>query len=529
MQRGTRGSIAATLALMLGPLALGVVSACGSVKASTPDAGMPDADMGCETVPTQEEACANRCGDVVVCGASFTCGDCSGELTCGAQEANTCGCVSSPCAVASFTAGDVNVQTLVDIAVDADGNVFAAGNFKGTVTFGSNSYTSGPTRNDMFLVKLSPAGEVLWSNAFGDLNGADSDQSVSAIDVDAAGNVVLVGYSYGPTNLGGSDVGRASKGDMVIAKFDAAGSHVFSAGYGTDFTIDAIAMSIDRASQDILVTGRFWKILKFGSLGSMTALGTQSYYDIFLVRFSAAGVPAYSKRYGDDLEQDPEALATSGDHLYMSAYFTGTYDYGAPNTTPVSTSSFYALALTKLSKSTFSHAWTRQYGTDVYGSRLAADATGSVFVSGSFGGTLDITSPVLDSAAGSTFLAKVGPDGNTAWAKQFANLSIADITAGADGSVNVAGYVNGDVDLGAGTVTYSGSRDPFIAHYAADGTHVWSRVFGAAMGNQSAASIAVAASGTTWVGYSYEGSIDFGTGSVTTQGGTDIAVTAYVP
>lgn len=85
------------------------------------------------------------------------------------------------------------------------------------------------------------------------------------------------------------------------------------------------------------------------------------------------------------------------------------------------------------------------------------------------------------------------------------------------------------VDLGAGAVTYSGSNDPFIAHYAADGTHVWSRVFPAAVGAQRAAAIAVAASGTTWVGHNYDGTIDFGLGSVTTQGSTDIAVIGYAP
>src|SRR6185436_2223763 len=117
-----------------------------------------------------------------------------------------------------------------------NGNVFAAGNFKGTVTFGTNTYTSGATRNDMFLVKMDPTGHVLWSKAFGDPSGADNDQLVNAIDVDATGNVVLIGYSYGATNLGGSDL-AAPGGDMVIGKYDPSGNHVFSASYGTEFSI----------------------------------------------------------------------------------------------------------------------------------------------------------------------------------------------------------------------------------------------------------------------------------------------------
>lgn len=507
-------------AVALVPFALALVCACGEVTK------IPDA--GCETVPTQEEACANRCGDVVVCGASFTCGGCSGELMCGAQTPEVCGCASSPCAVTSLTAGDVNAQTLVDVAVDSNGNVFAAGNFRGTVTFGSASYTSRPAGQDMFIVKLNPAGQVLWSNAYHDLGTADSDQLVSAIDVDAAGNVVLVGYSYGPTNLGGADL-PITGGDMVIVKLDPDGNHVFSASYGTQYTIDALAMSIDRASQDIVVTGRFWGTLQFGSLASMTAVGTQAYFDIFLVRFSAAGVPATSRRYGDGLEQIPEALATSGNSLYLSAYFTGTYDYGAPNTTPVSTTTFYSLALTKLGLASFTHAWTKQYGTDVSDTHLAADAMGNVFIGGSFGGMLDIVTPALASTAGGTFLAKIDTNGTTTWAKQFANVQIADVATGTDGSIYVAGYVTGAVDLGGGPVAYSGSIDPFIAKYAADGTHGWSRVFAGPVGNQRATSIAVATGGDVWVTHNYEGTIDLGLGSVTTQGATDIAITRYVP
>ena len=154
---------------------------------------------------------------------------------------------------------------------------------------------------------------------------------------------------------------------------------------------------------------------------------------------------------------------------------------------------------------------------------------GNVYVSGEFSGSLNITTPAFASTAGTTFVAKIDGTGATAWAKQLANAEISALTTGADGSLYVAGVVSGAVDLGGGAVTYSGSPDPFIAHYAADGSHVWSRVFAGAVGNQTAVSIAVAANGTTWVGYEYQGTIDFGMGSVTTQGGTDIAIIGYVP
>jgi len=48
------------------------------------------------------------------------------------------------------------------IAADAAGNLYVAGSFGGTVTFGSTTLTA-PQATDMFLAKLSPAGVWLWA------------------------------------------------------------------------------------------------------------------------------------------------------------------------------------------------------------------------------------------------------------------------------------------------------------------------------------------------------------------------------
>ncbi len=512
---------------VLAPLALLVAAACG--KVSPPTGQLDDAGI-CE-VPTQAEACAGKCGELIVCETSFSCGDdCAGELSCGAQTTNTCGCASPPCAIGSFTAGDASAQTIVDIAVDANGNVFVAGNFRGTVTFGAASYTNpGAVRPDMFLVKLNPAGEVLWSKAYGDSGATDTDQHVNGIDVDATGNLVLVGHSSGSTNLGGANLAAAN--DMVIVKLDTDGTHLFSASYGSEFAMEAFAMSVDPASQDIIVAGKFWGTVQFGGLASMTAVGTNADHDIFVVRIAANGTPTASKRFGDGAEQIVESLAISGSHVYLAAYFRGMYDYGAPSPTTVTSATFYSLALTKLTLTGLLHGgWTKQYGSEVFGTQIAADVNGNVFLGGSFGATLDIVSPSLDSAAGDTFVAKVDANGNSVWGKQFANLNITAVTVDAAGAFYVVGYVNGAVDLGGGLVAFSGSNDPFIANYASDGTHVWSRVFSAPVGTlQRATSIDVATDGTMWVGHNYDGTIDLGLGPVTTKGATDIAVMAYVP
>jgi hypothetical protein len=339
--------------------------------------------------------------------------------------------------------------------------------------------------------------------------------------------VILVGESFGPINLGGSDL--AAEADLVILKLDGDGNHIFSAAYGSDSGIDAEDVAIDPSSQDIVLTGRFYGTLKFGALSSMTAANPGGNWDIFLVRFSPAGTPERSKRYGDTAEQSPESVSVAGSSVYLSAYFTGDFDFGGPNVTPLSTASFYSLALTKLSTGFLSHEWSRQIGESVFGSRLATDTAGNLYVAGGFAGALDIDTPALDSADGDTFLARLDSDGNTEWTKQLANVVIEELAVGPDQTLYVVGRADDEVDLGDGPVAGSGTLNVFIAHYAADGSHLWSRVFTAPVGNQFPSAIGVGSDGTTWVAADIEGQVDFGTGTLTTEGDRDVVVVGYAP
>ena len=506
----------------------------GGVDASVmPDGNVPmdDAgtDAGCE-VPEMDEVCADRCGEIVACGQTFTCGTCEGELSCGgAGTANVCGCADSPCALFTDRFGDAAIQQIRGLAVDHEGNVFVAGDFRGTISFGSNTHTNaGAMRTDMFLVKFDPAGNVLWSKSFGGLNDAtaDSSQNVRALAVDGAGNVILAGETAAAVNFGGANLSN----DIVIAKFTGDGDHLWSASYGTDYASYPTAIAIDPGSYDVIMAGDFWGTLRFGSLSAMTAAGDQAHYDMFVVRFRAVdGIPQSSRRYGDGSLQNIGSVAASAGHVHVAATFNGTFDFGLPNSRTLSSTSWEALALAKLGAGSFNHVWSRQVGTTVAEPRLATDASGNLVVAGSFSGSLDITSPPLTSSGSAAFVARLDTTGATAWANRYENVRVLSLATGADGSIYLAGQVSGEVDLGGGAIAYSGTQDAFIAHLSADGEHIFSRVFSAAVGNQSAVAIGVSTAGVVWAGVDFQGNVDLGTGELRTAGATDIAIGRYVP
>ncbi len=86
-----------------------------------------------------------------------------------------------------------------DIELDNAGNIYVTGFFSGTANFDGTSLTAYGSR-DAFVLKLDPAGNVVWVKADG---GVSEDVGYS-IAVDVQGNVICTGQFKGPANIGGS-------------------------------------------------------------------------------------------------------------------------------------------------------------------------------------------------------------------------------------------------------------------------------------------------------------------------------------
>src|SRR6185312_3114417 len=98
-----------------------------------------------------------------------------------------------------------------------DGNIVVSGSFEGTVDFdpgpGVLEYTS-DTKSSSFLMKLSPAGDLIWAKAF--IN-PDGDLVIASTALDNTNNIYVGGLIYGTADsdpssatfnlvsLGGSD------------------------------------------------------------------------------------------------------------------------------------------------------------------------------------------------------------------------------------------------------------------------------------------------------------------------------------
>ena len=292
--------------------------------------------------------------------------------------------------------GDSGEQEGEDVAVDASGNVVVVGQAKGTIDFGGGALTSAGEW-DVFVAKLDPNGNHLWSKRFGDA----ADQRASEVAVDAAGNVFVTGWFQGTMNFGGSNLTSAGAFDVFVAKFAPNGSHLWSKQFGNNFYQVSGGIATDPMG-NVVVGGWYEGAVDFGG-GALPAAPTTG-YDIFVVKLEASnGNHVWSKAFGEAAgyqEVMGVAVDATGAVLLTGA-FQNSIDFGGgPLYSAGERDSFAA----KLDASG-AHIWSKRYGAtgNEHGFSVASTISTNVLLAGIFQGAVSFGGP--------TFNAQTGVDG----------------------------------------------------------------------------------------------------------------------
>lgn len=335
------------------------------------------------------------------------------------------------------------------VAVDSSGNVYVTG-----YSVGSNVW-------DYATIKYSDAGVPLWTNRYGESGGSSF---AKAIAVAPNGSTYVTGYSLG-------------SGDYATVKYSSAGVPSWTNRYnGPGGYSAATGLAVD-GNGDVFVTG-----YSYGA----------SYEDFATIKYSGAGVPLWTNRYGGpEPESGPDvayaiAVATNGD-VFVTGYSARTN--AAPDYTIVAYSG------------TGVPLWTNRYsgpGASIDEPHaIAVDANGNVFVTGT---------SYTDVVSSSTDYATVAYSGSGVplWTNRYNGTTNDSDNANAvavdgGGNVYVTGYSDGDYV----TIKYSGA-----------GVTLWTnRYNGTGNGFDNAVAVAVDDSGSVFVtGSSWDGlNFDFAT------------------
>lgn len=404
------------------------------------------------------------------------------------------------------------------VAVSKTGEIAIAGGFTGTVDFGTGALTSAGG-SDAFLVKLDSSGQALWSKKF----GAGDQQAAKGVAIDTQGNVFITGYYLGSISFGGASftkVGCCFE-DMFVAKFDAAGNHVWSKGFGDQGADNVAGIAVDSKGNPVF-TGTFQSTIAFGGPALTAAAGGA--LDVYVAKLDASGNHMWSKSFGDASDQIPNAIALGpADEVHITGSSKGIVNFGGSTLTAAAGGSAF---IAKFSEAG-AHLWSSIAGDGAKGTALAVNASGDVIFAGDYKGMIDLGGGALTAKTNeNAFIARLGSDGKHVWSVTFL-ADASHVTSAAFDSKDralIGGNFLGTMTvLNAMNYTAVGGADGFLVKLDSVGCHGYSRAFGAA-GYQSAIGVAVDSSDNGIVTGNFTGAVDLGGGALSAN--TDMVFVA---
>ena len=299
-------------------------------------------------------------------------------------------------------AGDAAFQEPGGIAIDGAGNIYMTGLFYSKIGFGGITLNTAGTM-DVYLVKLTSAGTQVWIKNFGDA----SAQRAYGIASDTAGNIAITGMYQGSINFGGATFTSTGLNDTFVAKFNSAGTHLWSKGTGDSMDQAGYAVTVDEVG-NTYATGYYFGSMNFGSTAAtqLTSLGGS---DGYLAKFDSAGNLTWSKNLGGAGNQLGMSVSVDwSGSVAVAAMLFGSADFGGGLLTSLGNSDAVVAKYTGAG----AYIWGHQFGsvgTDTP-RRTWFDPQGNLFVTGVTTTAIDLGGGLLPWGGGEdVFLVKLGP------------------------------------------------------------------------------------------------------------------------
>lgn len=354
------------------------------------------------------------------------------------------------------------------IRVDASENLWIAGYFKGTIDLGGGPLQSAYEMNDLFVAKLDPQGNHLFSARFGDEGGGDGTQLPGQLVTLPQGGVVLVGVFDGTLSFGGDVFSTVpSSANGFIARFDDKGDHVWSRALSDTPTLGYAAGAAVLPDGSVAVTGTYFAEMDCGG----ELLPDQGFGDIVVLKLDAEGKQVFCRSLGGPNEESgARIVATPDGGFWLTGYFAGPLPFGATELTPAGVNNGY---LGRLGPDG-GPVSARQLAADVQSTiqGLATNAAGEAVVSGNFNGSMPFGAQTLESPGG-MFVARFSAAGDPLSARQFGEGESTLIDAfglaldPADNVIVAGGFRDGTIDFGDEDSPHSaGATATFVAKLA---------------------------------------------------------------
>lgn len=356
---------------------------------------------------------------------------------------------------------------LYGLAVASDGSIVLTGTFQGPLDFGTGPLTQLGS-SDGFIAKLDAAGNGVYARSFG---GASGQSLAGGVAVDPSGNAYVVGSAYGQQNLGGGVIGASGKYNLLVAELDPAGNHVWSNTFGQPGG-GYLKLALDPGGSVVVAGDASNANLNFGggTLPPSVVYAAKVTADGSFVWAKGLGKAGSATALVSAAATGPAGeVVLSGDYSNGQVDFGG-----GPLPSPGSfgATAAYVVKLTNAGAHVFSKSTGTNSSTVVTdGSGVAVNASGEVYLVGGYGGTIDLGGgPVACMGTDDVFFAKLGPNGTLGFLKSYGTAGHQyglALALDATGTPYLAGTYGPSLDLGNGPLPMeSGQAATFLARVA---------------------------------------------------------------
>ena len=406
--------------------------------------------------------------------------------------------ISSCCSFAqnyqwAKAAGWIGQDGARSVAVDADGNVYVAGQYGGYSQF-DTIFCYGNGTYESFLAKYNSAGDIQWVKHAG---GPNEDYA-TGVCIDAAGFIYITGYFLDSIFFDTVKLESADLTDIFIAKYTPAGELVWAKRAGGRGDDHSYAITADPHG-DVAIAGQFSGTATF-DFNFVTSSGD---YDEFIAKYGNNGICQWVKKGGGSNDDAAKGISSdAAGNFYITGYIYGNtmIDTVHLNTTsPTSTDIFIAKYL-----SWGDFVWAKKcdsyLGDNPYG--IATDWEGNSYLTGYFQNVTTFgTHTIQAHGYNDAFLVKYNTDGDCDWAKAIGgnDLDIGTSVCTDDyGCVYLTGFFDTEIFFDDTTYIAEG-YEVFVAKYWWNGDEIWTQIgggagndFGNAIGVNDAGELAVA-------------------------------------
>lgn len=233
--------------------------------------------------------------------------------------------------------GDIYSDAGTTVRTDAANNIYIGGVFANKPDFdpGSGDDRLDATSGGIFFTKYNKDGVYQWARNIG-CNGGS--QSVTSLDLDAAGHIYLAGSFNGPADFDPSatSVMLPSIGlqDIYLASYDASGNYLWAEhGGNSGNAILLNDMKIGK-SGTITITGTFYDPMDFdmGSASHILTPTVPAVHNIFLAQYDLSGQYKWAYNMGSSIAGGGSANGASlslddDENIFLTGHFSMTTDF----------------------------------------------------------------------------------------------------------------------------------------------------------------------------------------------------------